>query len=481
MQQGKITPGYFEDRGFIQPQEAGIIQGASNEEIREPFETKMDVEKQRTEYDGKTVNVRPKEKMFAQVGLNEKGEFTGQTKQEFNNWVADIGRERLEGYLQQTGRISPEATKAEVNNAAVELYKDTAKEVANRYFDYDVTRDEKENNNNTKGLFGQTNWYTIDESYRYGLPGLEKTLGIDKITQLQDEEIMELPQESLNTLIEAQNRLTQKGILDPDLDFEEAPSRNNFVYLKELLKNKINNVELSEDQIEDMKDLLGSEAHKSLGDLQTSGEIKNLKPEQAQEILNKINSEETRLYQSKISEKDAPSITAKDQQITALDLFEDEQEALRGTSFGYRPMIDAQKGIPLQGDYLDQGETTPRKIVSLPLERTEDDEWQQVEGGKRRLFLEVSGKVDPDNLSDVEKQRYYAASREEVPGEFNIQSQLKEKQDMLKSDKFLVPINMRLAEQIVGSTGSDRLRNEFEQYFGEQLNLRTSEFTSESL
>ncbi len=137
-QNGDFVSGVTEE-GLYEPL-AGVVEGANNEEIRKMFEEKMDIEKTRTiTKQGKKVNYRGKPEMFNHIGLNDQGRLTDKGIDTFNQWITDIGTDRLQDYMQRNGMVSPDASGEEFKKQARRLYEKTAREVADRYKDYDIT------------------------------------------------------------------------------------------------------------------------------------------------------------------------------------------------------------------------------------------------------------------------------------------------------------------------------------------------------
>lgn len=479
MQDNKFVPGYTQEIGYQTPQGAGIVKGIKNEDIRNIFEEKMNVKPQTLSVDGKRIKARPKSRMFKQVGLSEQGKFTEGSVSSFNSWISDIGEKPLVDYLKRTNKINDQSTTEEINQAAQRLYIDSAQEVANRYWQHDVTQSTEGGEEEPEPLFGTEQFYETDESYNYSIPGMEKIIGTDKITQLNQEEREDITQrmaqgeipDKIKSIMDVQSLLTQKGILDPDVQesgdfFKTEPDKYNYMKLKEYLNDVIQGIELTDVQKKDLTDLIGPKA--GLGKRQTKREIrKELDPEKAQDILNDIENTEAQVYKQKLSETKPESIKGN---IGLMDLSREDQTALSGLNFGNLPVIDATKGITISGDYLDRSDLQARKIVALPLQKTEEG-WGK--SNNRQLFLELSGRIDPQNLNSSEKQRYLAASDKEVSEGINIGAQF-EDDELIYSDKLIIPINQRLADLMWRSTENKNLRDLFREYFAEQPTFESS-------
>lgn len=498
MQNGQYVSGVTSS-GLYMPL-TGVIEGIKNEEIRKMFEEKMDIEKTKTiTKQGKKINYRAKEDMFDQVGLNQQGRLTGQASENFNQWVNDIGRDRLINYMQRTGIVKSDSSVDDIDTAARRLYERTAREVAQRYEDYDITS-QLEGYEDDVTPFGKQGTFATGETYNYRLPGFEKVIGANVLTRLENVEgeaqrnmvVNDIKEQitgqkemsdALSTVMAIQNDLTKKGIFDPDAEsyFRLNPDKYNYGRLKDILDKAARGISISEEEASIAKDLIGPNI--GLGKRQTVNEIQDElvytqqketrgQSNLAKKALDEIAKVEGRHYQEKIKESKAKAI--KNPQGWGIPY--KEQSRIANLNFGRTEVIDATKGVQVTGDYIDRDDLKPRRIVSLPLVKvdgrwvdfTENEEIKEKVSPDRltnKLFIEAAGKIDPTNLEPESRLQMFAASQEDISEKTPIDAQFEEKQDkILKSDKMLIYVNDAMKQQILGSVESNAMQELFQNY-----------------
>lgn len=498
-QNGDFVSGVTEE-GLYEPL-AGVVEGANNEEIRKMFEEKMDIEKTRTiTKQGKKVNYRGKPEMFNHIGLNDQGRLTDKGIDTFNQWITDIGTDRLQDYMQRNGMVSPDASGEEFKKQARRLYEKTAREVADRYKDYDITAQLEGYVKEETPAFTPKGTFETGETYNYRLPGFESVIeanvvgrlddvkGEDKRNQLVNDIRAQMAGEKemsngLKLVSSIQNDLTQKGIFDPDAqeNFKLEPGNYNYIKLKDILDRASRGLSISDKEAKLAKDLIGPDA--GLGRFQTVNEIqdelvytqeraKSDKPNIASRLLDKIARVEARHYQQRIKESKPQSIN--NPQGVGIPL--SEQGKIADLNFGRTEVIDASKGIQIGGDYIDKGDLKPRRIVSLPLVKhngrwvdfTKEESVKEKVPPERltnKLFIEAEGKIDPTNLEPESRLQMFAASNEDIAENQPINAQFDKKKDkILKSDKMLIYVNDPMKNQIMQSVESDLLKDMFKNY-----------------
>jgi hypothetical protein len=499
MQNGKYVSGVTE-QGLYEPL-TGVVEGIENENIRKMFEEKMDIEKTKTiTKQGKKINYRAKEDMFNQVGLNEQGRLTGKATETFNQWVSDIGRDRLIDYMQRTGIVGPDSSVEDVNQEARKLYERTAREVAQRYEDYDITAQMEGYEEDEVTPFGTEGTFSTGETYNYRLPGFESIIGANVLTKLENVEgeaqrnmvVNDIKEQitgqkemsdALSTVMEIQNDLIKRGVFDPDADenFKLNPDKYNYGRLKDILDKAARGISISDEEAKIAKDLIGPNI--GLGKRQTINEIQNElvytrqkeqsdQPNLAKKALDEIAKVEGRHYQSKIKESKAKAI----ENPQGWGIPYKEQNRIANLNFGRTEVIDATKGVQITGDYIDRNDLKPRRIVSLPLVKvdgrwvdfTENEEIKEKVSPDRltnKLFIEAAGKIDPTNLEPESRLQMFAASQEDIKEKTPLDTQFEENKDkILKSDKMLIYVNDAMKQQILGSVESDAMQKLFQNY-----------------
>jgi hypothetical protein len=473
--------GYQEDRGFVMPQGAGVIKGASVDDAREWLDQRVEAEKQTIEDEnGIKKTVRPINRLLGNAGI-ENGKITDPYL--FRSFVNDIGQERSINLARNLGY------QGEGMEAVGNMYIDIASNIAKNKYDYDVTRQGETRTTEEKPLF--EDWIGITkETYNYELPGKEDVIGTEQILTANPEQVKEQIKRGqisgkLGTIMNIHKSLIDKGLMDGDIenDFENSPEIYNIYNLKNLLERKARKESLTDKEKDYLKDMLGRDSVG--GRFQTKGEIEKMKAKEAKDLLGRIKAEETKVYKSSLKKQKPQGISSSwsnqpEKGVQYVPLNKKEQNALEGTNIGQREIIDAKKGIQIKGDFLTQDDIKATKIVSLPLEKGEQ-EWRQ--GTNRNLFLEISGKINPENLSETERQQYLAASQDKLPdtGMTSALQYLNENKEIIKSDKLLVPIGRDFAKWIYDTTGSSKLGELFKGYFPEDPSFKKEKPTSKNL